>query len=135
MVAPVSIDGTWSWRADPAVLASAPCGDFFSAGPSHMFSISQSGRSFVLTFSGDPNVTASGRLEGNAIHASFVLPPSSSAAGHCLSAQQVSLLAAVDREGESKSLAGAFSLADCPACGSVKFQAELQPSAPRKAGE
>src|ERR1700675_4660309 len=64
LTAPVWIDGVWSLQVDSAQLNSLPCGKVLAAIPDKAIAISQSGRSFVLSFPSAPKLTASGTLDG-----------------------------------------------------------------------
>jgi hypothetical protein len=132
LTAPVSIDGVWSLRVDSAQLDSLPCGKVLAAIPDKAISISQSGRSFVLSFPGAPTVTASGTLDGITLRASLTSPPESSSQTGC--AGQFSLLATVDRQADPESLLGALSATNCPTCTSVEFEAKRQAPATSKGG-
>jgi hypothetical protein len=134
LTAPVSIDGIWNLHVDSAQLNSLPCGQTLAAIPDQAISISQSGRSFVLSLPGGPKVIGSGTLDGTTLHASLTPPPKSSGSG-CDGGYQLSLLATVDRQADSRSLAGTLSVTNCPTCASVGFQAERQSPAMRKGGQ
>ena len=132
LVAPVSIDGIWSFQADSAQLDSLPCGNILKAIPDKALAISQSGGIFALSSSSGPKVTGSGTLDGTTLRASLIPPPESSSEGNCAGGRQLSLLANVARKADSRSLVGRLSAPNCPACASVAFQAERQTPAKSK---
>lgn len=132
LTAPVSIDGVWSLQVDSAQLDALPCGRILAAIPDKTIAISQSGRSFVLTFPGGPRVNASGTLDGTTLRASFTPPESPS--GNCTGPRELSLLATVDRRADSSFLVGTVSVPNCPTCASIGFHAERQAAAMPKGG-
>lgn len=133
LAAPVSIDGIWSFRVDSGQFDSLPCGRVIATIPDKAIAISQSGRSFALSFPSEPGVTGSGTLDGSALRA--VIPPrESSSESGCGAERQLSLLATVDRKADSTSLVGTLSLSNCPTCASVAFRAERQAPAASKGG-
>jgi hypothetical protein len=132
--APVSIDGLWNLQLDSAQLDSLPCGTTVAAAPDKTIAISQSGKTFVLSFPGGPKVIASGTVDGSAVRAT-IIPPSESVSGSsCSSGSELSLLAQVDRNADFRSLVGTLSVTNCPTCGSVGFRAERQGPAASKGG-
>jgi|HubBroStandDraft_4_1064222.scaffolds.fasta_scaffold34910_2 hypothetical protein len=133
LTAPVSIDGAWIVQVDSAQLDSLPCGNVLTAIPDKAMVISQSGKSFVLSFPSGPKVTASGTLDGTTLRASITSPESSSETS-CTGTPQLSLVATVDRRAESSFLVGALSAPSCPTCASVGFRAERQAAGAPKGG-
>jgi hypothetical protein len=120
--APVSIDGIWSLQVDSAQLSSLPCGKILTAVPDLTIAISQSGNTFVVNFPGVSKIAGVGKLEGTTLQATVDLPPQVSS-DNCASGGQLSLLATLERDADSKSLLGSFSAPNCPTCASVVFQA------------
>lgn len=133
VTAPVSIDGVWNWQVDSAQLDSLPCGKTLAQAFDKTIAISQSGKSFVLTFPSASKVTGSGILDATTLRAALIQPPGSSSTSSCIGGQ-LSLLATVDRQADSRSLAGTFSVANCPTCASVGFRAERQSPATSRGG-
>jgi len=133
LTAPVSIDGAWILQVDPAELDSLPCGKILAAIPDMAIGISQSGRSFALSFSSGPKFAASGTLDGTTLRASLT-PPETSSETSCAGAPELSMLATVDRKADSSSLVGVLSVPHCPSCASVGFHAERQAAAAPKGG-
>src|SRR5436190_22296706 len=88
MAAPISVDGTWALQADPAGLASLPCGKSLTASD---LVISQSGGNFTLTVRNEPKSTASGALTGTILRASLL--PSSPDDMDCGRGHELVLLA------------------------------------------
>src|ERR1700682_1969337 len=95
LTAPVSIDGVWTVYVDPAQLDSLPCGKVLASIPDKAILISQSGRSFVLSFPSGPKVVASGTLDGTTLRAT--LTPLESSETSCTDARQLAMLATVVR--------------------------------------
>ncbi len=133
LTAPVSIDGIWSLQVDPAALDSLPCGKFLAAIPEKTIVISQSGRSFVLSFAGEPKIAASGTLDGTTLRTSLT-PSESSSETNCTGAPKWSMVASVDRRADSSFLEGALSAPNCATCAVVRFHAERQAAASPKGG-
>lgn len=132
VTAPVSIDGVWTLRVDPAQVDSLPCGKALAAVPDKTIAIAQSGRTFVLSFPNGPKLAASGTLEGTTLRAS--LAPPKEAPDSCMGGRQLSLLATVGRNADSNLLAGTLSVPNCPPCTSVGFHAERQAPVKSKGG-
>jgi hypothetical protein len=131
LTAPVSIDGAWIVQVDSAQLDSLPCGNVLTAIPDKAMVISQSGKSFVLSFPSGPKITASGTLDGTTLRASITSPEPSSETS-CTN--QLSMLATVDRRADANFLVGALSAPSCPTCASVGFHAERQAAGAPKGG-
>jgi hypothetical protein len=124
MVAPISLDGTWTLQADPSRLASLPCGKSLTTSD---LSISQSGANFTLSLTNGQKSTASGVLVGTTFKAS--LSPSLSDDTNCDRGRELALLATVDSTATPRSLTGTISLNDCPTCKPVEFRAFRRPPA------
>jgi hypothetical protein len=133
LTAPVSIDGLWALRLDPAQIDSLPCGKVLAAVPNQTIAIAQSGKSFVLSFPSGPKLTALGTLDGANLRVSLMWPTESSDSS-CRGGSPLSLLASVDRKVDSNLLTGTLSLPNCQSCGSVGFRAERQAPATPKGG-
>jgi len=133
LTAPVSLDGAWNWQVDSAQLDSLPCGKILALGLDKTLAISQSGTSFLLTFPSAPKLTGSGILDGTTLRATFTQPLGSSATSNC-AGEQLSLLAKVDRQADSRLMAGTLSVTNCPTCASVGFRAQRQSPATSRGG-
>src|SRR5579862_782019 len=130
LAAPPLIDGLWSIQLDTTADDPHPCSLVSNSLLPKSISISQSGRTFVLAVPGNPQITGSGTLDGNSLHATWTAPAAAPLAGsldpHSCSGQVVSLLASLDRPTGGGVLTGSFSAADCPSCTPVAFRAERQ---------
>jgi hypothetical protein len=133
LTAPVSIDGLWTVRLDPAQIDSLPCGKVVAAPPNQTIAIAQSGRSFVLSFPSGPKLTALGTLEGGNLRVSLMWPAESSDTS-CAGGSPLSLLARVDRKIDSNLLTGTLSVPNCQSCTPVGFRAERQAQTSQKGG-
>jgi hypothetical protein len=133
VTAPVSIDGLWTMRVDSAQIDSLPCGKMLATAPEKTIAITQSGRSFVLSFPSGPKVEASGNLDGTSLNAS-VKWPTESADTSCASGGQLAVMAQLDRKTGATLLTGSLSAPNCPSCVPVEFRAERQPQATPKGG-
>jgi len=119
--APMTIAGAWNVQVNADQLAALPCGkSLASANPA--FTISQSGRTFTLSFAASPLASAMGTLDGAAIQAS-VVPWPAIKAGACGSGQTLSLTANVDAQSTPKKMTGVLRVNDCADCAPVEFQA------------
>jgi hypothetical protein len=144
LVAPVSIDGVWSLQENTVQLNSQACGKAFAALPGHAFTISQSGRSFVLSFPSEPSVTASGTLDGTTLRGSVIALHASSSENRSENrsengsenscGRELSLQATVSRDAESTWLAGTLSAVNCATCPAVEFRAQRQAPAAARGG-
>jgi hypothetical protein len=130
LTAPISVDGLWQLQADPARLASLPCGKTLGQNPETALAISQSGKNFTLSLANGPKSIASGMLDGTTLKASVVpTAPWSEEAG-CGASHELSLVATVNVKAEPRSLDGTLSVSDCPTCAPVEFRAiRLAPAA------
>jgi hypothetical protein len=132
--APVSIDGVWNLHADSTQLASLACGKLLATIPDKAMSISQSGKSFALSFPGAPQLAGSGTLAGTILQA-YLASPDQTSGNNCSSAQAVSLTATVNKTQNPSTLTGTLSVANCPSCAPVNFQAERQAAPVRQEGQ
>jgi len=131
VTAPVSIDGLWTMRVDSTQIDSLPCGKALATLPDKTLAITQSGRSFVVSFPNGPKLTASGTLDGANLRADLIGTANSSDSS-CVAGRQMLLLASVDRK--VGLLAGTLSVPNCQSCASVGFHAERQAPAPTQGG-
>jgi hypothetical protein len=139
LTAPISIDGVWQVQADPAQLAASPCGKALASHADATFAISQSGKTFLLGFgsvnpSNGSRSVASGTIDGTTLRAS--LPGNSVASapdGGCGQGRELTLVATVNPKTDPRSLAGTFSISDCPSCASIEFHA-IRLATPSKKG-
>jgi hypothetical protein len=130
--APASIDGLWTLRVDSAEIDSLPCAKVLVAAPDKRMVIAQSGKSFVVSFPGGPNLSGSGTLDGTTLRAALMSPPE--APDSCMGGGQVSLIASVDRNVEPNMLTGSLSALDCESCAAIPFRAERQAPIASKGG-
>jgi hypothetical protein len=121
--APISIDGTWKVDANVRPSADA-CSQSISSLLNSSLTISQSGRSLVLSFNGGAKTPFTGSLEGKEVNASL------GAASGCSGDQSVTLKASVDPASEPRMLTGSLSTAGCSSCSPIEFRAVRQPRQP-----
>jgi hypothetical protein len=129
--APISIDGTWKIEADVSRLKSTPCSQVLYSLANSPVLISQSGKTFVLTFNNGPKTSAAGVLEGQTLSVLLTLEPVSGSG--CMAAQPLTLVATVDPHSEPRSLTGSLAINDCASCAPLEFHAVRQPR-PKKEG-
>ncbi len=129
LTAPRAIDGLWAFQIDAG--AQTGCSGFFASIPDKVISISQSGKSFLLSIPGEPRIAATGTLEGNAIRATVT---SRESLQSCSGPAQLRLVANVEKEADSSVISGQLSDATCSSCASAVFKATRKEDAPRKGG-
>jgi hypothetical protein len=134
LTAPPSVDGIWSLQIDSTQLDSLPCGKTLAATPDKSIAISQSGKTFVLSFANGPKALGSGTVEGTSLHASLTPSTDWSAENGCGSGRSLTLLATVDKATTPRSLAGMLAVGNCPTCRTVEFHAVEQNAPPSKGG-
>jgi hypothetical protein len=132
LTAPISVDGSWKLEADSIHSSGQSCDKALSSLSPSSFSISQSGKSLMLTLNNPAKTTAEGSLEGKVVKAQVGTTDSSTAG--CTAGQPLLLMATVDPKSEPRSLAGVLSVNGCSSCGSVEFRAVRQPKIPSGAG-
>ena len=129
--APPAIDGLWRFQIDAG--EGNGCGIFLASIPDKLISISQSGKSFILSVPSEPAIAAAGTIEGNTLRASLTSRKSSSQ-NSCSGATEFNLVAKVDGQANSSLITGVLSDANCVSCAAVPFKAERQKDATSKAG-
>ena len=127
LTAPVSVDGAWKIETDAGLLAGPSCDKPGSAFSSMV--ISQSGKSFVVTFNNVSKIASSGILDGKNLKVSVVPERDPSSKSGCTNDQPLTLTATIDPNAEPRSLTGVLSVNGCPSCVPVKFHAVRQPRA------
>jgi hypothetical protein len=121
--APFSVDG--AWKIEASAPSASPCGNLLSSISNAPLSISQSGKSLVVTVSGGTK-TATGTLDGKIINAQFAGADQSSACGD----GSLALSATLDPLAEPRTLSGTLSVEGCASCAPLAFRAVRQPKAP-----
>jgi hypothetical protein len=128
LTAPLSVDGAWKIESGASHLSASPCGNFLSSVSSAPLSISQSGRSLVVTLSGAKFTT--GTLDGKTIKAQFSgtdrRGEDKSGAAACGDGG-LNLTATLDPQAEPRTLSGTLSVEGCSSCAPVEFRAVRQP--------
>ena len=127
LVAPLSVSGIWKISARQDQFSANTCTKLF-AGPNAAFSISQSGKMFVLNFPNSDLPSMSGRVEGSTITADLAAP---SAADPVCAIRPVSLTASIDASTTPRSMQGILRVENCSNCAPAEFRAILdeQPKA------
>ena len=130
--APFSVDGAWKIDSGTGRLSTSPCGDFLSSLSNAPISISQSGKTLVVTLSGGTR-TATGTIDGKALQAQFMgadsLSANRSGIAEC-SDRNLILAAILDPIPDPRTLNGTLSVEDCSSCAPVEFHAVRQPRSP-----
>jgi hypothetical protein len=114
------VDG--AWKIESSHLSASPCGNFLSAISDAPLSISQSGKSLVVSISAGTKTTT-GTLEGKIIKAQFAGTDSPAACGN----GSLTLAATLDPLAEPRTLSGTLSMEGCASCPLVEFRAVRQP--------
>ena len=131
LAAPFSVDGDWKIESDshPAV---SSCGNFLSSVSNAPLSISQSGKSLVVTLRGGTKTTT-GTLDGKTVRAQFAGTVRSgtdkSGAAECGDGS-LTLAATLDPLAEPRTLSGTLSIEGCGSCAPLEFRAVKQPRSP-----
>jgi hypothetical protein len=120
MIAPFSVDGAWKIESAVGHPLASPCGDYLSSVSNAPFSISQSGRTLVVTLGGTK--TAIGTLEGKVIKAQFA----GAGVAECRD-RGLSLTATLDPLVEPRTFTGTLSVEGCGSCAPLEFRAVRQP--------
>ena len=122
--APFSVDGTW--KVESSLPYASSCSDFFSSFSTFPLSISQSGKSLVVTLNGGAKA-APGMLEGNIITARFGASDKSGGA-QCGEGSFI-LTAKLDSAAEPRTLSGTLAVEGCKSC-ALEFHAARLPRPP-----
>ena len=125
--APYSVDG--AWKIESRDSSSSACSNVLSAVAKAPLSISQSGKSLVVTVSGAR--TAMGTLEGKIIQAQFAGDATrvSDKSGTECGDGALTLSATLDPLTEPRTLSGTIALEGCNSCVPLEFRAARQPKA------
>lgn len=118
LAAPTSVGGIWRIQPGPDDKVTLPCGKSLST-TNARFMISQSGRSFNLSF--DEMSSQSGVVQGNRIQASLLPAATWAKAGKCGKETVINLTATVDLS--ANLLTGVVVAERCPSCAATHFQA------------
>lgn len=132
--APIAVGGLWKMQVDRGSLAAFPCGRSLLASGEPGFAISQSGKTFTLTFANSGMSSISGTVEGTTLKASLSPSPALAKEAGCGAERVLSLTASASSETNLSSLAGVLSASDCPACAAVDFRA-LREDLPKSKGD
>jgi len=124
LTAPFSVDGAWKIESGAGTPSASSCGNFFSSVSNAPLSISQSGKSLVVTLSGAK--TTMGTLDGKTIKAQFTAADRPAACGD----GGLTLTATLDPLAEPRTLRGTLSVEGCNSCAPLEFRAVRQPKSP-----
>jgi hypothetical protein len=119
--APFSVDGAWKIESGASRLSVSPCGNCLSSVSNAPLSISQSGKTLVVTLSGTRTTT--GALNGKIIKAQFAGADRSAGCGD----GGLTLTATLDPLAEPRTLIGTLSVVGCGSCAPMEFHAVRQP--------
>ena len=132
LTAPFSVDGAWKIEPGASRLPASPCGNFLSSVSNAPLSISQSGKSLVVTLSGGTKTTT-GTLDGKTVRAKFAGTVRSGADKSGAAAcgdDSLTLAATLDPLAEPRTLSGTLSIEGCGSCPPLEFRAVRQPKSP-----
>ena len=119
--APTSVDGAWKVRTGAATGDPSSCPSLLALYADAPVTISQSGTNFGIS-SGQTGGT--GVIEGVRLHASL-RPSGGAPLANCAGGGSVSLAATLDADTNPRVMSGILSVAGCPSCESVEFQAVM----------
>lgn len=117
--APVSVSGSWKVSADQDRFGTNPCAKVLS-GSNAAFTISQSGKSFVLSVARSSLAQSSGTIEGTTLRAD--LTPIAVSHDPACSTKPLSLIASVDSTSDPHSLHGVLRVENCSSWDPIEFQ-------------
>jgi len=127
LTAPFSVDGAWKVESVANRLPASACNNFFSSVSNAPLSISQSGKTLVVTLSGTK--TAAGTLDGETIKAQFPGADrdreDKSGTAAC-GDSALTLTATLDPLAEPRTLTGTLSVEGCSSCAPLEFRAVRQ---------
>ena len=124
LTAPFSVDGVW--KIESSRPSASPCVNFLSSISNAPLSISQSGKSLVVTLGGGTKTTM-GTLDGKTIKAQFTGADKASA--ECGNGS-LTLTATLDPQAEPRTLNGTLAVEGCASCAPIEFHAIRQPKSP-----
>jgi len=124
LTAPFSVDGVW--KIESSRPSASPCVNFLSSISNAPLSISQSGKSLVVTLGGGTKTTM-GTLDGKILKAQFTGADKASA--ECGNGS-LTLTATLDPLGEPRTLSGTLAVEGCASCAPIEFHAIRQPKSP-----
>jgi hypothetical protein len=128
LTAPFSVDG--AWKIESNHLSASPCGNLLSPVFNAPISISQSGKSLVVSISGGAKTTA-GTLEGKIIKAQFAAAEvGTDKPGADCGGGGLTLTATLDPMAEPRTLSGTLAVEGCASCTPMEFRAVRQPRSP-----
>lgn len=130
--APTSVDGTWRVRTGATGKDPSACASMLGLDPDAPVTISQSGTNFAISTgkAGGTGVI----VEGIRLHAAL-RPAGGAPLANCLGGGSVSLAATVDANANPRVMSGILSVAGCPSCESVEFQAVRQNPTQKKGSQ
>ena len=126
--APFSVDGAWKVEPADSILSSSSCDAFLTSVLNSPISISQSGKTLVVTVSGGARTTT-GTLDGKIIKAEFAaadLPVKDRPAAADCSDRALALTATLDPMAEPRTLNGTLVVEGCESCAPMKLRAIRQ---------
>ena len=125
--APYSVDG--SWKIESSLPSASPCGNLPLPVSNTPLSISQSGKTLVVTLGGGTKTTT-GTLDGKIIKAQFPeVTGTDKPAGACGDGR-LTLTATLDPLAEPRTMSGTLSVEGCASCAPIEFHAARQPKSP-----
>jgi hypothetical protein len=123
LTAPISVDGAWETQIDAGKLAALPSGRSLAAALETSFTISQSGKNFMLSLAHTPAASSSGVIEGARIRATVSPSAAWASEPRCGDNRLLSLAATVNAQANPRLLEGTLSVNNCPSCSPVRFRA------------
>ena len=130
LAAPVSVGGLWRIQASADHQVISACARSLALANAS-FTISQSGKNFIISFANSRISPASGTIEGTAIRARIVSVAEWAHEGGCNEGHSLMLTATVDSNIHPQFLAGMLSFANCEACAPVQFRGVREDEAKR----
>jgi len=124
LTAPFSVDGVW--KMESGLPSTSACSDFLSAVSQAPISISQSGKTLVVTLNGGTK-SNTGTLDGKILKAQFSGTDLSGSHRSGAECGNLALTATLDPLAEPRTLSGTLSAEGCGSCVPLEFHALRQP--------
>lgn len=122
LTAPTAIGGLWKMHVNADRLAALPCGGSLVKVQDAGFTISQSGKSFTLTFANPGISSAAGTIDGTRIKANLLTSAMRAEQAGCSGGRVLSLIASVDSRAKPNLMVGLLYANDCPMCAPAEFR-------------
>lgn len=135
---PISVAGAWSLNGDfSQVVAGSPCGELLGGLKQPALDIKQAGSELTLTLNNPQKTSIDGVVNGSSLATTDagVQTPGQNDAAKCSDARQIRIAATIQGAGDSRSMNGTVTLADCASCQPITFGGTRQAFKQQKADQ